>query len=71
MFKSKNTHLFLFALSLLAVLVNLVLVIRDQDSKDQMNLFLRVTSIPLFLFFTIDHFLSWKNFNKRDMDANE
>jgi hypothetical protein len=71
MFKSKNTHLFLFALSLLAVVVNLVLVIRDQHSNDQMDLFLRITSIPLFLFFTVDHFLSWKNFNRRNTDADE
>lgn len=71
MFKSKNTHLFLFALSLLVVLANLVLAIRDQDSKDKMNLFLRITSIPLFLYFTIDNFLSWKNFNKETIDTNE
>ncbi|MEJ8843557.1 hypothetical protein WG954_14295 [Lacibacter sp. H375] len=71
MLKSKNTHLFLFALSLLVVLANLVLAIRGQDNKDKMDLFLRITSIPLFLYLTIDHFLSWKNFNKETIDTDE
>lgn len=65
MFKSKNTHLFLFLLSLFAVSINLVLAIRNQNTQDRMDLFIRITTIPLFLYFTIDHFLAWKNFRKQ------
>lgn len=71
MFKSKNTHLFLFILSLFAVLINLAIVIRNHDSQDRMNLFMRITSTLLFLYFTIDHFLSWKNYDKQKIDVNE
>nr|WP_294906058.1 hypothetical protein [uncultured Lacibacter sp.] len=69
MFKSKNTHLFLFALSLFALLINLVLVLRNHDTHDKMDIFIRITGILLFLYFTIDHFLNWKNFGKQKKNA--
>ncbi|NCU05956.1 MAG: hypothetical protein GXC73_18475 [Chitinophagaceae bacterium] len=65
MFKSKNTYLFLFILSLFAVIVNLILAIRNHGTQDRMDLFIRITSVLLFLYFSIDHFLAWKNFREQ------
>lgn len=68
--KAKNTHLFLFVLSLVGTLINLVLIIRDHE-QDRMDLFIRITSILLLLYFCIDHFLSWKNLGKQNAELSK